>query len=103
MASPPNSPHNLQGASRTTGGIFRGRALGNVFNHADAFDIMDYGKLDQKGIVQVYTSHTDSKPLMTMKHTMTTTLAPILKSLSRCYSPVSSELLHIIHIGFLLY
>lgn len=97
MASPPNSPSgNLQGTSRTTGGIFRGRALGNVFNHADAFDILANDKVDQKGIVQVYASHTDSRPLMTMKHKMTPTLAPILKALSRHYSPISSKIFNII-------
>lgn len=30
MASPPHSPPCLHGASRTTGGILRGQALGNV-------------------------------------------------------------------------
>lgn len=91
MASPPSSPENLQGASRTTGGVFRGRALGNVFNHADAFGSMANEHMDRKGTVQVYASHTDLKPLMTMKHKVTTTLGPILHSLSRRYSPVSSK------------
>ena len=35
MASPPPIPN--QGASRTTGGTFRGRAPGNALNHADFF------------------------------------------------------------------
>src|SRR5882757_1549832 len=40
MTSPPTSPsRNLQGASRTTGGFSRGRAMGNTFNYADASDI----------------------------------------------------------------
>ena len=40
MISPPTSPsRNLQGASRTSGGFIRGRALGNVFNLADASDL----------------------------------------------------------------
>ena len=30
-----HSPVSLQGASRTTGGIFRGNAYGNNLNHAD--------------------------------------------------------------------
>ena len=30
---------DLAGASRTSGGMIRGRALGNVFNNADADDI----------------------------------------------------------------
>ena len=37
MTSPVHSPSlGLQGASRITGGLFRGRAQGNVFNFADA-------------------------------------------------------------------
>jgi hypothetical protein len=35
-----SSPVSLQGASRTTGGIFRGNAYGNQLNHAD-FDHED--------------------------------------------------------------
>jgi hypothetical protein len=36
MSSPPAL--QLQGASRTTGAIFRGRALGNTVDHADFSD-----------------------------------------------------------------
>lgn len=38
MDSPPLSRSELQGASRTTGGIFRGRAYGNNPNMADLAD-----------------------------------------------------------------
>jgi hypothetical protein len=34
-----DSPPDLQGASRMTGGIFRGKAYGNVVNHADFPDL----------------------------------------------------------------
>ncbi len=34
-----DSPPDLQGASRMTGGIFRGKAYGNVINHADFPDL----------------------------------------------------------------
>jgi hypothetical protein len=37
------NPISLQGASRTTGGIFRGKALGNKPNHADFEDENDPG------------------------------------------------------------
>ena len=55
MASPPNSPphHSLQGASRTTGGVLRGRAHGNIFNHADPGDVMT-GLGPRKGKVHIY-------------------------------------------------
>jgi hypothetical protein len=32
---------DLQGASRTTGGVLRGRAKGNVYNMADAMEVDD--------------------------------------------------------------
>jgi len=38
-SDPPRSPSpgvSLQGSSRTTGGVFRGKATGDVFNMADA-------------------------------------------------------------------
>ena len=37
MGSPPAPA--LQGASRMTGGIFRGKAYGNIANHADFPDL----------------------------------------------------------------
>ena len=37
------NPIPLQGASHTTGGIFRGKALGNKLNHADFEDENDSG------------------------------------------------------------
>ena len=37
MGSPP--PNNLQGASRVTGGVICGHALGNVSNLADSSDL----------------------------------------------------------------
>jgi len=39
MESPPALPA-LQGASRVTGGVFRGKAYGNVVNHADFPDLV---------------------------------------------------------------
>lgn len=38
MASPPVL--DLRGASRTTGALFRGNALGNTVNHADYSDLV---------------------------------------------------------------
>jgi hypothetical protein len=96
MMSPPNSPsHNLQGASRTTGGIFRGRALGNVFNFADAANL-EYQDCPVMGKVLVYTSHTinpsDTQSYMLLKHAVTPFLAPILRKLGERFPPLHGEL-----------
>jgi len=106
MQSPPVSPSrkhvqrsdtspavDLQGASRTTGGILRGRAQGNVFNNADAELALDYGLERRVGRVQVYTAYADPttvKPDMELKHEVTPKLTKVLKVLSRKYSPIRS-------------
>jgi hypothetical protein len=105
MQSPPVTPSrkheqpdsslavDLQGASRTTGGILRGRAQGNVFNNADAELVSDYGIERRIGRVQVYTAYADPtmvKPDMELKHEVTPKLTKVLKVLSRKYSPVRS-------------
>jgi len=84
---------NLQGASRTTGGILCGRAQGNVFNNADTELVLDYGIEPRIGWVQVYTAYADPtmvKPDMELKHEVTPKLMKVLKVLSRKYSPVWS-------------
>src|ERR1700679_1237244 len=94
MISPPVSPPRdvLQGASRTTGGVLRGRAYGNVFNHADVEDERHVGP--RKGKVLVYQSHKDPmihKADMSITLEVTSQLKPVLKSLARKYSPVRSK------------
>ena len=92
MDSPPDSPSHLQGASRTTGGILHGRALGNVYNLADNTDFdQQPGRI--MGKVHIYTNHgnpDDSHPHMSLKHEVTGTLAPVLEKLGTQYSPVKS-------------
>jgi hypothetical protein len=92
MASPPDSPSYLQGASHTTGGILRGRALGNVYNLADEISF-DQQPGPVMGKVHIYTSLEnpgDSNPHMSLKHEVTGTLAPVLEKLGTQYSPVKS-------------
>ena len=55
MASPPLPYKDLQGASRTHGGIFRGRAHGNQHNIEDYLDLRD-DPLPIPGKVHVYVS-----------------------------------------------
>lgn len=88
MDSPPISP---QGASRMTGGVLRGRALGNVFNYADGKDEPHVGP--RKGKVLVYQSPRDPtthKPDMSITSDVSSQLKPVLKTLGRKYSPVRS-------------
>ena len=97
MNSPPASPPHFElgGASRVTGGIFHGRAYGNVYNHADAE--MVYDLETRMGKVHIYTSQVDpslTKPDMVLKHKVTSKLKPILKSLARGYSPVCSKFIY---------
>lgn len=93
MASPPTSPaRGLRGASRTSGGIIRGRALGNVFNFADADSSL--GSESRIGRVNVYLDNVDPgtvKPKMVLKTEVTPRLKPVLKNLARRYSPIRSE------------
>jgi hypothetical protein len=93
MNSPPTSPPRC-GASRATGGILRGRAYGNVFNHADAAE-MKFDLEPRMGKVQVYMARVDpslTKPDMVLKHKVTHKLKPILKALAQGYFPVRSKL-----------
>lgn len=95
MNSPPVSPprFELGGASRVTGGVLRGRAYGNVFNHADAEMMFDSDS--RMGKVHVYMARVDptlAKPDMVLKHKVTPKLKPILKALARGYSPVRRQL-----------
>ena len=94
MYSPPTSPScfELGCASQVSGGVLRGWAYGNVFNHADAETT--FGLESRMGKVHVYTSHVDptlTKPEMVLKAKVTPKLKPILKALSQGYSPVCSK------------
>jgi hypothetical protein len=106
MKSPPASPprFELGGASRVTGGILRGRAYGNVYNHADAETTFDSDT--RMGKVHVYMARVDptvAKPEMVLKHKVTPKLQPILKALARGYSPVRSKLFFIIWFILLIF
>jgi hypothetical protein len=103
MTSPPTSPsRNLQRASRISGGIIRGRALGNTFNLADAADLeMDMDlTISVPGKVYIYESVSDPtnldpinvKPRRILKADVTRTLGPVLMKLAWKYSPIRSKL-----------
>jgi hypothetical protein len=111
----PAGDSDRQGASRTTGAIFRGRAIGNNFNMADAgmccsilkfsqvfifflssLDEMneDSEKIHQipSGKVLLYTSRDDNaRPVMSMKHKTIEQLPTILKEVAQKFSPIRSK------------
>ena len=97
MNSPPRL--QLQGASRVTGGFARGRALGNVFNLADAQDasLDDLGPM--MGKVFLYFSNDDPglvdlagvKPSGTVKCAVSPTVGPVLKTVGRKFSPIRGK------------
>jgi hypothetical protein len=95
-ASPPP-----EGSSRATGGVLRGRAIGNVLNLPDAPEVLGDALIPARGTLKLFSdlSHRPSthKPIMTLKTEAKPTLGPILQRLARGYSPVRSEYLwHVI-------
>jgi hypothetical protein len=86
MASPPTSPSfKLQGASRTTGGVIRGRAYRNVFNFADSHDLGVDPAAPVVGRVHLYDSCIDpahTKPRAAFKLQITTSLDTVLSKLA---------------------
>ncbi len=72
----------LQGSSRITGGILRGNALGNVFNHGDT-EFLTLQAASAKGIIRVYDALVkdpgNAAPKMFFKIGVCPTLGPVLK------------------------
>lgn len=83
-----------EGASRSVGGIIRGQATGNTFSFADDSELMS-DRIQAQGLVKVYKSCIDAigevKPNLVVKTDVTASLGPILKKVSKMYSPVSSK------------
>jgi hypothetical protein len=93
-----------EGSSRTTGGVLRGRAMGNVLNFPDASDPLGDRPVPAKGTLRLYSdlAHQPSthQPILTMKTDAKPTLGPILHKLSRSYSPVRSKFFLILFVFF---
>ena len=98
MSSPPNSPPNLYGSSRMTGGVLRGHALGNVSNAADFPDVPNVLQ-PIPGKVFIYTSNQnpanltiqDMKPSIFIKHNVTPLIQPVLSKVADKFSPIQSK------------
>ena len=86
----------LQGSSRTEGGLFRGQAAGIAPNIADMEMDDATGDADEDlaslmGRVHLFTTRDPTaKPYLTMKHRVTPNLEPILTQLGINYSPIKS-------------
>ena len=78
-------PAPLEGSSHTTGGILRGKALGNIFNLGDKEDL-SLQSASGRGIVKVHDilvlDH-GSSPKMILKLGVCTTSGPVLRMLGK--------------------
>ena len=108
MHSPPASPP-MYGASRTTGGVFQGCAVGNAPNTADYSnrDNQDYvGPVP--GQILLYVSQDDPACLvpesltayahLRYDYSPKTPIAPVLEKIAQKYSPVRSA--HLTYFNF---
>ncbi|KAF8890219.1 hypothetical protein BD779DRAFT_1438654 [Infundibulicybe gibba] len=88
----------LYGSSRTTGGILRGRALGNAPNYADYPDIGSAGR------VLVYVSKANpaevdpgtTRVTTTIRHPTTKTIGPVIRELHRRFTPIQTECIYVL-------
>ena len=109
----PVDDSDRHGASRTTGGTFRGRAIGSALNWADigmyyfileffqvfrffllSSDAMNVDNEEHQtpdGKVLLYSSRDDNVPVMSIKHKTTNKLPTILNEIAQRYSPIRSK------------
>jgi hypothetical protein len=94
-------PSDLQGASHTTGGLFCGKAQGNVFNVGDSREILEIDSpiVGRLKIFRAGEDPSSRKPQMTVKVKVCGTLAPVLGELGKCYSPVKSKSLKLFELS----
>src|SRR6267378_1490074 len=99
LTSTQNSPPKLHGASRTSGGIFRGHATGNVLNAADFLNTDNDEYIGPvRGQINIYLSEDDPARLspdsltayarLSYDYAAKTPIAPVLERVARRYSPV---------------
>ena len=101
VSPPPQTPPRLEGSSRVTGGFSQGNAYGNVFNLADADDVVMENVVPVEGKVLLYFSNQNPsdinlatlKPSASFKHQVVPTIKPVLKEIASRFSPVKSKLI----------
>ncbi|KIM38573.1 hypothetical protein M413DRAFT_30115, partial [Hebeloma cylindrosporum] len=95
--APPERPEPANGSSRSTGGILRGRALGNSFNIGDPIDNVPQdvtplanGRINVTIVQQPPTDLVIENPTshLNVKSPCYDTLGPLLKKVAKSYSPV---------------
>jgi hypothetical protein len=99
MYSPSHSLPQLFGSSKTTGGVLRGRALGNTLNAADHEEVFNHMLHPIPGKVLVYYSEDDPanltiqnmKPTTFIRHDVTSSIRPVLTKVADKYSPIRSK------------
>jgi len=100
--APPEKEAPANGSSRSTGGILRGRALGNVFNIGDPFDDipqdvapLSRGRVNVTIVPQPPSDVIIENPTSHLKVVSPCydTLGPLLKKVAKSYSPVRSKYL----------
>ena len=115
MASPKKSIP-AYGSSRSTGGVFHGRAQGNTFNMADANDVWnDINSYDnkpaEKGKIYIYISDlnppevdTDQPSFMVTVHDVNKcqTVQEVVERSSRDYSPIRRKVFIFINCHLLI-
>ena len=80
-----------QGASRTTGGVFRGHARGNAFKPGDAV-LDDLMPLPLMGRIVLYDkSAANAEPLCVTRQPVAADLKSVLSSLAEKFSPIRSR------------
>jgi hypothetical protein len=86
---------SLQGASCTSGGVIRGKALGNVLSHEDAPEVFAEQVKSVKGEIRVFTSLVDPinlKPVFIVKVYPDPSLVQVLKQMGKKYKQLESKL-----------
>ena len=109
MNSPPPSQFELQGSSRTTGGIFRGQAHGNNLNQANFVEEED-SLIPIFGKVYLYITTQDSAEwnlatinCQVIKLEVTNSLRVVLEEIGDRHSPVRRKWQHLNHELYLYY
>lgn len=91
-----NDANELNGASRITGGIFRGKAVGNALDMADLnIELESVPALTDTGRVLLFTSREKDAEPMSMKFKANEPLSSVLSGLGKLYSPIKHRNSHI--------
>ena len=105
---PPEIQAPANGSSRSTGGILRGRALGNAPNIGDPFDTQQEVRPLPRGRINIMIVQQPPGDVVIENPTSHLkvlspcyeTFAPLMKKVAKSYSPVRSKCLIILSLEF---